>query len=161
MKCRCRFEECGMWNVEFRIRPRVKTLFALLVILLANSGLAGEPLKLEMVGVERIWDKALHFGVYAALGLLFVRAFRGEGTGWIAAAALALLATSAYGASDEWHQLFTPGRQSGLDDWIARGREARGQAPGRAPPAGSLRPAFPRPLSQRLLSKALNPGISG
>ena len=68
---------------------------------------------------ERVWDKALHFGVYAALGLLFVRAFRGEGTGWIAAAALALLATSAYGASDEWHQLFTPGRQSGVDDWIA------------------------------------------
>jgi VanZ family protein len=68
---------------------------------------------------ERIWDKALHFGVYAALGLLFIRAFRGEGTGWIVAAALALAATSAYGASDEWHQLFTPGRQSGLDDWIA------------------------------------------
>jgi VanZ family protein len=68
---------------------------------------------------ERIWDKALHFGVYAALGLLFVRAFRGEGAGWIAAAALALAATSAYGASDEWHQLFTPGRESGLDDWIA------------------------------------------
>ena len=68
---------------------------------------------------ERIWDKALHFGVYASLGLLFVRAFRGEGTGWIAAAALALAATSAYGASDEWHQLFTPGRESGLDDWIA------------------------------------------
>jgi len=68
---------------------------------------------------ERVWDKALHFGVYAALGLLFFRAFLGEGAGWVTAAALAFSATSAYGASDEWHQLFTPGRQSGLDDWMA------------------------------------------
>ena len=68
---------------------------------------------------ERVWDKALHLGAYAALGLLFFRAFLGEGAGWIAAAALAFTATSAYGASDEWHQLFTPGRQSGLDDWMA------------------------------------------
>jgi VanZ family protein len=68
---------------------------------------------------EHVWDKALHLGAYAALGLLFCRAFLGEGACWIAAALLAFVATSAYGASDEWHQLFTPGRQSGFDDWLA------------------------------------------
>jgi VanZ family protein len=68
---------------------------------------------------ERVWDKALHLGAYAALGLLLFRAFLGEGVGWIAAVALAFAATSAYGASDEWHQLFTPGRESGFDDWVA------------------------------------------
>jgi VanZ family protein len=68
---------------------------------------------------DRVWDKALHLAAYAALGLLFVRAFRGEGAGWIAAMMLAFAATSAYGGSDEWHQLSTPGRQSGLDDWLA------------------------------------------
>jgi VanZ family protein len=68
---------------------------------------------------ERVWDKALHLGAYAALGLLFFRAFRGEGAGWMAAAVLAFAATSAYGASDEWHQLSTPGRQPDLDDWMA------------------------------------------
>jgi VanZ family protein len=68
---------------------------------------------------ERVWDKALHLGAYAALGFLFFRAFRGEGANWMAAAVLAFAATSAYGASDEWHQLFTPGRQSDLADWVA------------------------------------------
>jgi VanZ family protein len=67
----------------------------------------------------RVWDKALHLGAYAALGLLFVRAFLGEGAGWLTAVLLAFLATSAYGASDEWHQLFTAGRQSAVGDWIA------------------------------------------
>ena len=80
--------------------------------------LSSQPDPLPAV-TERVWDKALHLGAYAALSLLFFRAFLGEGAGWIAAAALAFTATSAYGASDEWHQLFTPGRQSGLDDWMA------------------------------------------
>jgi VanZ family protein len=80
--------------------------------------LSSQPDPLPAV-TERVWDKALHLGAYAALGLLFFRAFLGEGAGRVAAAALAFGATSAYGASDEWHQLSTPGRQSGLDDWMA------------------------------------------
>ena len=79
--------------------------------------LSSQPDPLPAV-TERVWDKALHLGAYAGLGLLFVRAFVGEGAGWIAAAMLAFAATSAYGASDEWHQLFTPGRQASVDDWI-------------------------------------------
>jgi VanZ family protein len=67
---------------------------------------------------ERVWDKALHLGAYAALGLLFFRAFVGEGASGVAAVLLAFTATSAYGASDEYHQLLTPGRQAALDDWI-------------------------------------------
>ena len=80
--------------------------------------LSSQPDPLPAV-TERVWDKALHLGAYAALGLVFFRAFLGEGVAWIAAAALAFTATSAYGASDEWHQLLTPGRQSALDDWMA------------------------------------------
>jgi VanZ family protein len=68
---------------------------------------------------ERVWDKALHVVAYAGLGVLFCRAFRGEGIGWTSAILLALLSTSAYGASDEWHQSFIPLRESTVRDWVA------------------------------------------
>ena len=67
----------------------------------------------------RVWDKLLHTGAYAALGLLWCRALRGEGLGWVAAVTVALVATSAYGASDEWHQSFVPLRNSDIHDWFA------------------------------------------
>jgi VanZ family protein len=67
----------------------------------------------------RVWDKAIHFVEYGVLAILFYRAFLGEGLSPLAAALCALAATSAYGASDEWHQLFTPGRSSDVHDWFA------------------------------------------
>jgi VanZ family protein len=66
-----------------------------------------------------VWDKALHAIEYAGLAFLLGRAFAGEGFGRVASIALAVLLTCAYGASDEWHQLFTPGRDSDLFDWAA------------------------------------------
>src|SRR5205085_2601863 len=68
---------------------------------------------------SHVWDKALHCIEYGALGLLLYRALLGEGIGWRAALALAFLATSVYGASDELHQLFTPGRSFDVRDWLA------------------------------------------
>jgi len=66
-----------------------------------------------------IWDKGLHFGAYAMLGVLFGRALTGEGLDpWIATIGAVMLA-SAYGASDEVHQMFTPLRQADVRDWIA------------------------------------------
>ena len=59
-------------------------------------------------------DKVAHFGVYGLLATLACRL----GGGW-RAAAWALLAVSAYGATDEWHQSFVPGRSTELADWIA------------------------------------------
>jgi len=67
----------------------------------------------------RVWDKALHCVEYGGLALLLCRALLGEGIGWAAALVVALVATSAYGASDEWHQSFTPGRSSDVRDWMA------------------------------------------
>ena len=66
-----------------------------------------------------VWDKALHAIEYGTLALLFCRAFIGEGYGHVAAIGLAFAFTSAYAASDEWHQLFVPLRNSDLYDWIA------------------------------------------
>ena len=66
-----------------------------------------------------VWDKLLHATEYAALGLLLLRALKGEHLPWRTALLLALLLTSLYGASDEWHQSFVPGRDSEITDWYA------------------------------------------
>lgn len=68
---------------------------------------------------ENVWDKVLHTIEYGALGLLLCRSFAGEGLSLALAAFCALFATSLYGGSDEWHQLFTPGRTSDIHDWLA------------------------------------------
>jgi VanZ family protein len=66
-----------------------------------------------------VWDKLLHVGEYAGLGLLFCRALIGEGLRWTTALVAALVLASAYGGSDEYHQLFVPLRDSSVRDWIA------------------------------------------
>ena len=65
------------------------------------------------------WDKALHVAEYAGLAALLARSLRGEGMarGWSIVGAL--LIASVYGASDELHQLFVPGRDSSVLDWTA------------------------------------------
>lgn len=59
-------------------------------------------------------DKFSHFAVFGLLGTLLCRL----GQGW-RAAAWALLAVSAFGAADEYHQSFVPGRSPEVADWIA------------------------------------------
>lgn len=66
-----------------------------------------------------VWDKALHTIEYGGLGFLLARALRSEGAGWWAAIISAIVLTSAYGASDEWHQSFVPMRDADVRDWIA------------------------------------------
>ena len=59
-------------------------------------------------------DKFGHFFVYGLLGTLVCRT--GSGWKW---AAVSLVIVSAFGASDEWHQSFVPGRDSDVRDWVA------------------------------------------
>ena len=67
-------------------------------------------------------DKLYHFIEYAILGGLLARAFLKAKPSvvpskliWGLAAMLSIL----YGASDEWHQTFVPGRLATLADWVA------------------------------------------
>ena len=74
---------------------------------------------LDLSGLPH-WDKVLHFLMYAMLALLLLRALRSEPrlAGWqtvVGAFALASL----YGATDELHQWFTPGRSMDFWDWTA------------------------------------------
>jgi VanZ family protein len=66
-----------------------------------------------------VGDKLLHLIEYGGLAALVCRALLGEGLGWLAAAAGAIVAASLYGASDEWHQSFVPMRDADVRDWVA------------------------------------------
>ena len=66
----------------------------------------------------RVSDKILHLVEYSILAVLFVRALASEGLGWRAAILVAIVLTSLYGVSDEYHQAFVPGRLSDVRDWI-------------------------------------------
>jgi len=89
-----------------------------LVYMLLIFFLSSESAPLPEV-TTRVWDKLLHAIEYGTLAVLFCRAFIGEGYGRLAAIGLAFAFTTAYAASDEWHQLFVPSRSSDLYDWIA------------------------------------------
>jgi VanZ family protein len=73
-------------------------------------------------------DKVVHGLVYGILGALFHRAVRRTWrVGGLAAAAIAVVLATAYGVSDELHQLLTPGRSADVYDVFA---DAAGAAVG-------------------------------
>jgi VanZ family protein len=68
-------------------------------------------------------DKVAHFAAYLVLGFFLARG----AAHWRIAMWWALSMGVAYGASDEWHQSFVPGRSPSVGDWIA---DAAGSAAG-------------------------------
>lgn len=58
-------------------------------------------------------DKVVHFVAFGFLATLTVRLLP-PSRAW-----LAVLAVSLFGATDEWHQSFTPGRMMDWADWVA------------------------------------------
>jgi VanZ family protein len=90
-----------------RWRPIFPVLYAAVIFLGSSRSGFGPPLPAQS-------DKLVHF---LAFGLLATATCR-LGHGW-RAALWALLAVSAYGAADEWHQSFVPMRSSDFFDWVA------------------------------------------
>lgn len=66
-----------------------------------------------------VWDKLLHGGGYSVLALLYLWALAGAQRGWLVMACTAIVLTTAYAATDEIHQIFTPGRVPDVADWLA------------------------------------------
>lgn len=65
-------------------------------------------------------DKIAHFILFGVLAFLLLRAFRGERRmSPLKAALWAFVATSLYGAFDEFHQYFTPSRSVDVFDWLS------------------------------------------
>jgi VanZ family protein len=79
------------------------------------SGLTIAPLP------DEVSDKTGHFVAYAGLGVLCVRAVGGGLPCRVVfrVAWLALAIAAGYGAFDEVHQLFVPGRSGDVNDWFA------------------------------------------
>ncbi len=68
-----------------------------------------------------LWDKFLHFSAFALGGALLAAALHASFRWpWRRLALCAAAVLALFGASDEWHQLYTPNR-SGADvyDWLA------------------------------------------
>lgn len=63
-------------------------------------------------------DKLVHFSLYAVLGWTVARAVRAGGGG-AGAEAMAWAAGLLFGAADELHQHFIPGRDPAVGDWVA------------------------------------------
>jgi VanZ family protein len=66
-------------------------------------------------------DKVAHFAAYAALAAFAEAAWVGlrwREVAWRSGAG-AIAIAAAYGAFDEVHQAFVPGRYSSFDDWVA------------------------------------------
>jgi VanZ family protein len=80
---------------------------ALIFSLSAQSTVPGP----EVPGI----DKVEHFAAYAVLGWLLARAADRSALSLAVGLALGVL----YGASDEIHQMFVPGRSPDVMDWVA------------------------------------------
>lgn len=83
-------------------------------VILVGTSLPGNAVPHEV----SLHDKALHFSAYAVLGALLARDLQGVTATWWAAL-IAMAVAVAFGAADEWHQQFIPGRYSDVADWRA------------------------------------------
>jgi len=64
-------------------------------------------------------DKVLHFAVFFLFAASVQSALAGSGLSLVHAAAAAAAAAALYGASDEIHQMYVPGRCASRGDWAA------------------------------------------
>jgi VanZ family protein len=80
-------------------------------------------------------DELLHAAAYAVLAWLSARAAHASRRTSLRTAAIPIVVAT-FGAFDEWHQQFVPGRRPDVRDWIADGA---GALLGTALAAGSLR----------------------
>ncbi len=63
-------------------------------------------------------DKVAHFSMYAVLAGLVTVAVRGRGA-MVRSLILVAASIAVFGAVDEWHQKFIPGRSTEFADWVA------------------------------------------
>jgi VanZ family protein len=94
---------------------RLLILFGWMALLTYWSGQGNLPIDQPAVAgpLHGFQHRIAHLLAFGLLGLLGRWAF----DGWPRAFVLAVLLTSVFGATDEVHQSFTPGRRPAIDDW--------------------------------------------
>ena len=88
-----------------------------LAIIFALSSIPHFPIDLTKTEYGVI-SNIVHLFLYAILCWFFTRAFYYSHVPIKKALFYAFILTILYGASDEWHQSFVPGREMRLDDWL-------------------------------------------
>lgn len=89
------------------------------IMLFAESAVPSDDIPQSIIFSQ---DKLIHMAIYAVFGYLLYRGMRKRGSrnaslaGWITFGICVV-----YGATDEFHQHFTPGRSMDVYDWIADG----------------------------------------
>jgi len=73
----------------------------------------------DWISVSFPLDKVVHFGLYAGLGRAFALGLARSGHGARAAYLNAFVAGGLFAALDELHQLWIPGREASVGDWLA------------------------------------------
>ena len=73
------------------------------------------------------YDKVVHFSIYGLFALFLNRDFSQVTSRW-RAAFIAIALAVGFGAADEWHQAFIPGRSADPADWRADSIGAAGGA---------------------------------
>jgi len=102
----------------FRVDRSLSSWLPPLVYMAVIFAVSAQPNPLPEV-TARVSDKVLHLVEYSGLAALLVRALTREGWGWRDAMLAAMVMTSLYGASDEYHQAFVPNRNPAVSDWVA------------------------------------------
>jgi VanZ family protein len=94
---------------------RLLVLVAWMALITWWSGQGNLPIDQPAVAnvLHGFQHRLAHLVSFALVGLLARWSFDGLPR----AALLAVLLTSLFGATDEWHQSFTPGRRAAVDDW--------------------------------------------
>jgi len=94
---------------------RLMALLSWMVLITYWSGQGTLPIDQPNVAnvFHGLQHRIAHLIAFGLLGLLARWAFDGLPR----ASLLAVLLVSVFGATDEWHQSFTPGRRAAIDDW--------------------------------------------
>jgi len=83
-------------------------------VILLGTSLPGDAVPVQTGNI----DKVLHFSIYLVFSFLLTRSILDTATRW-RAISIALVVAIAFGAVDEWHQQFIPGRSAEFADWRA------------------------------------------
>lgn len=109
-------------GVRLRVRRWVPPLLWAGVILFVTS-IPGSAVPRQLGP----YDKLIHFSVYGLFAVLLCRDLAQVTNRW-RAALIAIAIATAFGAADEWHQGFIPGRATDPADWRADSVGAAGGA---------------------------------
>jgi VanZ family protein len=98
--------------IKFWLPPIV---WAFLIFLYSSKSV---PVTTQVFWQDFTLKKTAHLIEYAILTILIFRGLTNSGVGRKKAAVISILISCVYGASDEFHQSFVPGRQSRVRDVV-------------------------------------------